>query len=178
MPPISSTPRPAETDLPDEVLRSIRRILRRISEHSRWLSREIGLTVPQLVCMRAIGVLEESGKREITVALVAAEVSMSAPTVSRILDRMVTAGLVTRERRAIDRRKVCLSLTDLGAERRASLPSALQDRFTDRLSSLPEIRRRELLGALNEIGAMMDADDLVAAPILTEGSDLKPPVEG
>src|SRR3954452_20406166 len=38
----------------------------------------------------------------------------SGPTLTRIVDRMVTAGLVTRERDPHDRRLVYIGLTDLG----------------------------------------------------------------
>ena len=48
-----------DKEIAHEVLRSIRQIVRRISEYSRQLSREVGLTVPQLMCLKAIGDLED-----------------------------------------------------------------------------------------------------------------------
>ena len=58
-----------DTRIADEVLTSIRQIVRRISEHSKYLSREVGLTVPQLMCLKAIGEMEEHPP-EIAVAVV------------------------------------------------------------------------------------------------------------
>jgi DNA-binding MarR family transcriptional regulator len=151
------------------MLRLIRRIVRRISEHSKYLSRKVGLTVPQLMCLKAIGELEES-EPEITVAMIGQQVQLSPATVSRIIDRLVRADLVVRVRSELDRRKVCLSLTDAGAERFGTLPTPLQERFVDRLTELDETKRLELLDALGEITRLMDAADLDAAPMLTPGA--------
>ena len=159
------------SDDADAILRSIRRIVKRVSEHSRNLSRDVGLTVPQLLCLRVIGELDER-EAEVTVAVVATRVQLGAPTVSRIVDRLERSGLVVRERRAADRRKVCLSLTPAGFERFQSLPKPLQDRFVQRFGELSPTRRAELLGALHEVLTLMEADDLVAAPVLSPGVEL------
>lgn len=161
-----------QPDIAHEVLRAIRQIVRQISEHSKHLSREFGLTVPQLMCLKAIGEFEEQGA-EITVALVGQAVHLSAATTSRILDRLVRAELITRVRQEKDRRKVILSLTAAGFERYQTLPTPLQERFVERLLALPESERLELLGALRRITALMGATDLDAAPLLTPGSDVR-----
>ncbi len=167
----------ADPDLADEVLTSIRQIVRRISEHSKYLSREVGLTVPQLMCLKAIGEMEES-ETEITVAMVGKRVQLASATVSRIIDRIARAGLVTRERRSRDRRRVCLSLTPAGLERFQNLPTPLQEKFIERLGALPNDERRAILEALRRITELMDAADLDAAPMLTPGMDVKeePPI--
>lgn len=159
----------SDTALAHDVLRSIRQIMRRISEYSKHLSSEVGLTVPQLMCLKAIGELEEEGEKEITVVGVAARVHLSAATVSRILDRLVRDGLVTRERIAVDRRKVCLALTPSGIERFQSLPVPLQEQFVTRLSALPEQERVALLTALRKLSDLMEANEIDAAPLLHTG---------
>lgn len=163
-------------DIAHEVLRRIRQIVRRISEHSKFLSREVGLTVPQLMCLKAVGELSPE-LPELTVARVGEQVQLSAATVSRIIDRLVRAGLVVRERRAKDRRKVCLSLSPLGVERYHDLPIPLQERFVTRLMALEEGDRLDLLNALQRITELMDATDLDAAPLLTPGADVRSDTE-
>ena len=69
----------AHGEISEEILRAIRRIVRRISDHSRTMVRDHGLTVPQLLCMRAIDQLEQAGL-EITVARVSETVQLSAAT--------------------------------------------------------------------------------------------------
>jgi len=149
-----------------EILRAIRKVVRRISEHSRALSRHAGLTVPQLLVLKAIGDLDDD---ELTVSRVSAQVQLSPATVSRIVDRLERATLVVRERRAKDRRKVCLSLTPAGLDRYQTLPTPLQDRFLKRLASLEADDRQALLDTLNRVVDMMEAEDVDAAPMLAPG---------
>lgn len=155
-----------------DVLRSIRQIVRRISEHSKTLSREVGLTVPQLMCLKAVGELLEA-QEETTVAAVAARVGLSAPTVSRIVDRLVRAGLVDRERGVQDRRRVVLTLTSTGRLRFDALPIPLHEQFVSRFQQLPVDERQQLVTSLLRITQLMDASDLDAAPILSPGSEIE-----
>ncbi len=151
-------------ELAHQVLTAIRQIVRRVSEHSKQLSKEVGLTVPQLICLKAIG--EAGGDAPLTVAGLAKRVQLSSATVSRIIDRLVRAGLVRRERGVADRRLVWLRLTDEGAERFESLPRPLQDEFLQRLEALPDDERKELVVALQRIADLMGAASLQVSPIL------------
>ncbi len=156
------------------VLRAIRRIVRRISEHSKKMARDSGLTVPQLICVKAIGELEAE-EPEVTAAMVAQQVQLSPATVTRIVDRLEHVGLVARERRSKDRRKVCLSLTNAGIERFQTLPTPLQDKFVERLMGLEASDRLALLSALNRVTELMEADQIDAAPLLVPEQDVKSP---
>jgi len=163
----------ADREIAHEVLTSIRQIVRCISEHSKYLSREVGLTVPQLMCLKAIGEAPD----EITVATVGKRVQLSSATVSRIIDRLARAGLVVRERGSNDRRRAYLSLTPMGQQRFETLPTPLQERFIERLMALPEGERRAILNALRRTVQLMDATDIDAAPILTPDVDIKAEVD-
>ena len=130
--------------------------------------------MPQFVCLKAIGQLEEQGRELITVAQIAKEVQLSPATVSRILDRLVKAGFVTRVRSEQDRRKVSLSLTTSGLERYQALPTPLQERFIVRLNALAPEERTRLLDSLRTIADLMDATNLDAAPLLLPGTEAEP----
>jgi len=154
-------------ELDHRVLTAIRQIVRRVSEHSKHLSKDVGLTVPQLVCLKAIG---EAGPDDpLTVAGLAKGVQLSPATVSRIVDRLVRAGLVSRERGTADRRLVWLRLTEEGDARFDSLPRPLQDEFMQRLEALPDEEREELVVALQRIADLMGASSLEVSPILVAG---------
>lgn len=155
----------------DRILKAIRRILRRTAEHSRYLHKEAGLTVPQLLCLRVIG--QADGHEEITATKLTGVIQLTAPTVSRILDRLEALGLITRERASSDRRKVRLRVTRAGRARLRKLPLPLQEQFLERLDSLPKRQRQELLNSLETIVEMMGAGDLAVAPVLTAGVDDK-----
>jgi DNA-binding MarR family transcriptional regulator len=161
----------ANDDLADGVLRALRRILRRTSEQARQFSRASGLTVAQALCLRAIA---EAPGDEVTAAQVGQLVQLSPPTVSRLLDRLEQDGLITRERRSRDRRKVCLVLTREGRKRLKNLPTPLQDALVERFANLPKKEQTQLLASLERLVELMEAGEFDAAPMLEPGIDVKP----
>ena len=154
-------------DLQDEVLVSLRRIIRATDLYSRKLGKRTGLTTPQLVVIQAIGAL-----RDPTVADVAKDVSLSLATVTTILNRLEANGLVHRERSAVDRRRVIVTLTEKGEELGASAPKPLQDSFVDRFVRLESWEQHQIVAALERVATMMDAEELDAAPILLSGENV------
>ena len=77
----------------EEVLISIRQIIRAIDLHSKKLSKESGLTGPQLILMRSI---RELG--EVTIRQLSDHTNMSQATATTILDRLERNELVQRVR--------------------------------------------------------------------------------
>ena len=151
-------------DSTERILRALRRIIRKTSDHSRQLGRETGLSVPQSLCLRVIAAARPG--EEVTVVRVATAIQLAPATVSRLLDRLEEAELVVRERRSQDRRKVCLRLTPQGRRRLRGLPPLLQEQFTHRLQALSQRKQDELLRALETIVELMEAVELDAAPVL------------
>ena len=148
----------------DDILRSLRRMTRAIDLYSRRLASEVGLTVPQLVCL---GALQSGGAA--TPTSLAEQVSLSKGTVTGIVDRLERAGLMRRERTAKDRRVVTLVLTDAGRQVVERAPSPLHDRLSDRLDELPEENRQVISAVLRQVVRMMEAEDLDASPRLATG---------
>ena len=155
----------------DQILKAIRRILRCTAEHSRHLSKEAGLTATQLLCLRVIG--QVRANEEITAAQLTGAIQLTAATVSRILDRLESMELITRERAVDDRRKVRLRVTRSGRARLKKLPLPLQEQFLRRLDALPVRKRQDLLNSLQTIVEMMGAEDLDVAPVLAPNVDEK-----
>ncbi len=154
-------------DLSDQVLVSLRRIIRATDLHSRKLGKKTGLTTPQLVVIGAIG-----RRKEPTVSDIAKAVSLSLATVTTILNRLESNGYVNRARSAVDRRRVIVSLTDLGEEMLAQAPKPLQDSFMDRFSRLETWEQFQIVAALERVATMMDAEELDAAPLLASGESV------
>lgn len=159
-------------DISRDLLRTIRQVVRQISLHSKQMQRDVGLSVPQIVCLAAIAELELTGV-EIAVQEISERVQLSPATVSRMVDRLVVAGLVTRDRSSTDRRRVSLGLTAAGLERTQAMPTPLQETFLQRLGELPQRRQIALRDALHQIAELMSADALDAAPLLAPGDDIK-----
>jgi DNA-binding MarR family transcriptional regulator len=148
------------------VLRSIRRIVRAITLRSKALSRETGLTVPQLLCLRVVAAREDEPP---TLADLAREVELSPATITGIVDRLQRAGLVARLRSQADRRKIRVVLTEEGRTRCETLPDVLHERVVARLAALPPADRARLEAALEEVVGLLEAAELDAAPLLTPG---------
>ena len=135
------------------VLRLLRRINRASDLHSKELERMSGLTTPQLIVLRAI---EDLG--EVTAGRIAAHVSLSQGTVSMILDRLETHGLIARYRSLRDRRIVQARLTQAGGRALAAAPPLLRERFVRRFLALDVAEQARMVQALGAVADMMDAD--------------------
>lgn len=163
---------PGQTDAryseADQILKAVRGIVRSVTIHSKRLLRDTGMTLPQVLCLRAIDAASRAESRA-TAAEVAREVQLSPATVTGIIDRLERGEFVERERDTADRRKVYLRLTAKGQEWLNTLPSNLQDRVVERLNSLAPERRRAILDALGEIVMIMEAVDIDTAPMLVAG---------
>jgi DNA-binding MarR family transcriptional regulator len=145
----------------DTVLSLLRRIIRAVDLQSRRLSREFGLTTPQMVVLQAIRDLGE-----VTTGRVSTAVSLSQATVTTILDRLEDRGLIERYRSRVDRRVVHSQLTAAGRAILRQAPPLLHVRFQERFAGLSRRKQREIIGALDEVAEMMGASDIDAAPLL------------
>ncbi len=125
-------------------LNALRRLAQEADTHSRALADETGLTLPQLLCLRAI---HDTPTPPASVASVSQDVSLAASTVSGILDRLERAGLVRRRRDRRDRRQVNLTLTPTGRERLDGVPP-LAERIHRSLQSLPDDERSRMAASL------------------------------
>ena len=149
------------SNLHDDVLINLRRIMRAADIYSRRLGKESGLTTPQLIVLKAVG-----ASNGITVTDLSRVVSLSQATVTSILNRLQNAKLVSRKRSKQDRRRVHIELTKLGRAKLAKAPQPLQEEFTRQFSKLPEWEQHLLVSSLGRVAEMMHADDLDAAPML------------
>lgn len=148
----------------EEILVALRQIIRAIDIHSRKLSKETGLTGPQLLLMQAI---QDMG--DITMRELAQATNMSQATATTIIDRLEQKNLVRRVRSQTDKRKVYAVLTDDGVTRLKTAPRPLQDSFINRFQALEAWEQNLLLSSVQRISSMMNASDLDVAPLLQVG---------
>ncbi|MCP5185471.1 MAG: MarR family transcriptional regulator [Pseudomonadales bacterium] len=151
-------------NLTDDVLVALRKIIRATDINSRRLGRQTGLTTPQLVVLRAIA---SSG--EPTVTEISHAVSLSQATVTTILQRLETQGLVIKARSKADKRRVNVRLSASGRKLQQSAPLPLQEEFTERFSRLQAWEQYQIVSCLERVAAMMNAEKLDAAPLLAPG---------
>lgn len=157
----SASPPPSTAD---GVLIAIRRIIRAIELHSRFLVDRYGLTGPQLAVMRELA--EHDG---VSVSQLSAGVHLSQATVTGILDRLEKGGLIRRQRSADDRRRVLVRLDDLGRELLNAAPPALQAHFMQNFAKLADWEQTQILSSFQRVVALMEARDLDASALLATG---------
>ena len=148
-----------------EVLVSLRRVIRATDLHSKHLSKTAGLTAPQILLLQAI-----RDKGQVTIGELANEISLSQATVTTILDRMEKRNLVYRERSAQDKRKVHAFLTDEAFEKLKNAPTPLQEQFTRQFSDLQDWEQTMIIASLQRVAHMMDAQHIDASPVLDVGT--------
>ena len=136
-----------------EIFMDLRRIMRAMDVYSRQLAGSHGLTGPQMLCLREI--LDQGS---LTTGALALAIALSPATLTGILDRLEVRGLVSRERRPEDKRRVLVSLTPLGLQMAQELPSPLQERFGSRLTELSADEQAALRQALNKVARMMEEE--------------------
>ncbi|MGX9463337.1 MarR family winged helix-turn-helix transcriptional regulator [Shewanella sp. A14] len=148
----------------EQLLISLRRVIRAIDIHSRQLNKLSGLTGPQLMVIQKVDQLDAPLAKQI-----AQEINLSAATVTTIIDRLEKRNLVIRTRSETDKRKVHLSLSDAGKTLLSSAPKPLQEHFIMRYQNLEEWEQSQLLSAVERIATMMNADEIDASPVLLVG---------
>ncbi|OED42683.1 MarR family transcriptional regulator [Endozoicomonas sp. (ex Bugula neritina AB1)] len=145
----------------DDVLVSLRQIMRATDLHSKKMIKECGLTIPQIMVLRAIATLGD-----VTVRRVSQDVSLSQATVTTILNRLEDRKLIARVRSAVDKRIVNARLTEEGRRVLVEAPPLLHEKFISRFESLEDWEKHQLLSVLQRVATMMDAEKIDAAPVL------------
>lgn len=149
-----------------EIVTSLRKIMRAIDLHSRRLMESIGMTGPQLATLQAIRRLGPTPANAI-----AREVLLSQATVTGILTRLESRQLITRLRSEVDRRAVVVTVTEAGQRLLDQSPSLLQDRFRKELARLEEWEQLLILSTLKRVASLMGAEDLEAVAYLMDDDD-------
>lgn len=129
----------------------------------RPLLEPLGLTHPQYLVMLALW-----GEAPMSVKEIAEAIQLDSPTLSPLLKRLESAGLISRGRDPRDERNLVIDLTDAGAALRAQaerIPPAVVQRLGVTLADLEELR--DVLTRVNEAARR----STLAEPHPTSGAD-------
>ena len=105
----------------------------------RPLLEPMGLTHPQYLVMLALW-----GESPMSVKAIGSTLQLDSPTLSPLLKRLESMGLLARKRSAEDERVLLVSLTPAGAALRAraeTIPPAVVERLGTSLTELEDLRR-------------------------------------
>ena len=148
----------------DEVVSTLRRIIRAIDLQSKKLTKTYGLTGPQLILLKEI---QKDPNRPISI--ISREVSLSQATVTTILNRLEQQGFAKRQRSIQDKRKVNLQLTEKALNILENRPSLLQEDFSEKFIKLEDWEKHMILASLERLASMMNAENIDAPPVLFSG---------
>ena len=150
----------------EDALIALRQIQRRTEQASKRLAAMAGMTPSQLLVLQ---ILSERGG-EVSVGEVSKMTQLKHATITSLVDKLVARGLLSRRRCEDDRRRVWLTLMPEGQAAITSAPDLLQDTFESRFDGLPDWHQAMLVSSLERIAALLDAEDMEAAPILDIGA--------
>lgn len=145
-------------------LTALRRILRATDLHGKEVAQSVGLTAVQL---RILKLTYES--KAATAKYLATHMRVSQATVTALLDKLSSRGMIERRVSPIDRRQKNIIVTEAGQRALADAPDPMQRGFSQRFQQLADWEQAMLLAAAERIAELLGADDIDAAPVLTAG---------
>mgnify|MGYP006267563125 CR=1 FL=1 len=148
----------------EDALIALRRILRATEISARSLAKASGLSTSQHLVLQLL-----FKKGPLTAGAIAREISLSQATVTALVDKLEGKGFLKRSRDTADRRRSIVTLTPEGAAILDQSPAILQERFETRFHMLQDWEQAFIIAALERVAAILDADDLEAAPVLALG---------
>lgn len=131
------------------MFRALRRLQQAGEVHAKRLTRYGGLTPMQLLIL---GVLASEGR--LTASELSGRVSLTAATLSGMLDRLEEKGLLVRQRDDQDRRRQWLSTSETGRALLAEAPPLLPPALRNAFAALPEWERYSLTAALLRVAEL------------------------
>jgi len=136
------------------LFQALRRLQQAGEVHAKRLSRFGGLTPMQLMILQIV-----ADEARMTASALSGRVSLTAATLSGMLDRLVELGLLQRQRDDQDRRRQWLLLSEAGRELMQQAPSLLPPEFRQRFAALSEWERHSLTAALLRAAELCGAMD-------------------
>lgn len=148
----------------DDSLIALRRILRATELYARELAHSARLTPAQL---RVLQIVDEKGS--VTPKELAKQMGVSQATITALVDKLVSRAQVQRMPSETDRRQTNVTITADGHKTLENAPDALQQKFVREFEAMESWEQAMLVASLERVAAMLDAQAIDAAPVLTTG---------
>jgi len=155
-----------------EILIKLRKIIRSINLESKKIEKELGISIPQLLVLQY---LSDQPDYRAFAKDIKGYINLNASTVSGIISRLESKGLVAKLPKPNDKRAVFITLTAKGAELLRKSPTTLQEKLSHRLKKLSPEQIDELDRNIELLTNIMDVKDLDAAPLITIKEMTSPP---
>lgn len=148
----------------EEVLINIRKIVRAINLENKRIQKQFGLSIPQLLCLNFLRNRPEksANHKEIKDYL-----NLNASTVTGIIARLHSKGLVEKIPSKTDKRIVSVKLTQACEELFEKAPELMHSKLNEKLKLLSDQKLTQLKDSLDFIIDLMDIEEIEAAPVIT-----------
>ncbi len=147
-----------------EILVKLRKIIRSINLESKKIEKELGVSIPQLLVLQYLSDQEDY---KAFAKDIKEYINLNASTVSGIISRLETKGLIAKLPKPNDKRATYITLTAKGADLLHKSPTTLQEKLSQRLKKLTPKQIEELDRNIELLTSIMDVEDVDAAPLLT-----------
>lgn len=147
-------PRPSSDTMALTVLKQFRLIYGSVRQHFREVEHNCGVSGSQLWLLHEIARTPGVGVSEL-----ANRLSIHQSTCSQLVDKLETRGLVTKQRKAEDQRRVGLQLTDKATVVLGAAPGPVEGVLPQALQGLTDETLEQLQASLAQVIAQLTTRD-------------------
>lgn len=147
-----------------EILIKLRRIVRSINLESKRVDKELGVSIPQLLCLQF---LAEQDEFRANASKLKDFLNLNASTITGIIKRLEKKNLVVKLPKSIDKRITLISITAQGMELIQNAPITFQQKLSEKLQALPPDKLKTIIEGIDLLTELMEVDQIKASPIIT-----------
>ena len=145
------------SDAISEIMQSLRQIFRAIQDYSQEVSKQFGITGPQLWALKIISTDGRLSLGELT-----KKMYLHPSTVSGVVDRLEKKGYVARDRGREDRRVVTVHLTPEGKKLVKKAPNPIQGKMVYGLRKLEQRKLNSIYDSVQRLVQIMAVQNVKA----------------
>ena len=146
--------------LTKQIVSAIRRMTRAVYLDSKKMVKQIGLSNPQCLVLKAI---DENGPSSL--ASMSRYLNVSPANMTGLVDRLEKKGLVRRTSKLGDRRVTIVELTGEGMPLSQSVPDPIEEKLVSGLHDISPIDLQNIAGAFKKVVDLLDAKGVADAPL-------------
>lgn len=140
-----------------EIMQSLRQIFKAIQDYSQDVSKEFGITGPQLWALKTI-----SNNVSLSPGELSKKMYLHPSTITGVVDRLEKKGYVVRDRGQEDRRVVKVQLTLKGRKLLKKVPNPIQGKMVYGLRKLEKEKLDSIYDAVQKLVDIMEVQNMKA----------------
>ncbi|HEY9169235.1 MAG TPA: MarR family transcriptional regulator [Lutibacter sp.] len=147
-----------------EILIKLRRIVRSVNLESKRVDKELGVSIPQLLCLQF---LAEQDEFKANASKLKSFLNLNASTITGIISRLEKKNLVVKLPNSTDKRITLISLTTKGMALIHNAPITFQQKLSEKLQALPPDKLKTIIDGIDLLTDLMEVDEIDTSPIIT-----------